>query len=136
MNIVRTKTRINLSAQKLFELSSNFQNFAHYLSEPLQNISITEDSCTFSIENIAKITLKVLDKTPFSTLRFLAENDKDIPFFLTLNYTEVSENETDVETDIDVDIPIFLKPVLQRPLQRFIDTLFEKIKNDAEKLRS
>jgi len=133
MEITGTKTRVRLPAAKLFELSGNCQFFSHYLSDHVKDISATEDTCSFSVENIATITLRILDKTPFTSIRFAAENDKNIPFFLKLNFTEVSENETDVETIVDIDLPVFLKPVLQKPLQRFIDTLSEKIKIDAEK---
>jgi hypothetical protein len=132
MNILSPKTRVNLPAEKLFEMSSDGRNFARYFSNQVKDIEATEDSCTFTVENIAKITLKILEKTPYTCIRFTAENDKNIPFFLTLNYSKVSENETDVEVGMDIDLPNFLKPVLQKPLQRFIDTLSEKIKNNAE----
>ena len=134
MNITTSKTRINLPAFKLFEMTSNCQSIAHHISNQAKDIIATEDTCTFTIENIAKVCLKILDKTPFATVRFSAENDKNIPFFLTLHYTTISDNETDVEIDLDIDIPIFLKPVLQKPLQRFVETLSEKIKNAAENL--
>jgi hypothetical protein len=133
MKIPSPKTRINQPASKLFELAGNLQNFTRYMSDQVKDINATEDSCSFTIENIAKITLKILDKTPFTQIRFVAENDKNIPLFLTLNYTAVSENETDVIADLDIDIPIFLKPMVQKPLERFVETLSEKIKTEAEK---
>ena len=133
MKITAPRTRVNIPAAKIFELTGNCQNLARYLSDQVKDFTATEDSCTFTVENIAQITLKILDKTPFISIRFVAENDKNIPFFLTLNYTEVSENKTDVEVELDMDIPVFLKPVIQKPLQRFIETLSEKIKIDAEK---
>jgi hypothetical protein len=133
MNISTPKTRVNLPIAKLFELTGNCQNFPRFLNEQAKDISTTDDTCNFTVENIAKITLKILDKTPFTSIRFAADNDKNIPLFITLNYSLVSENETDVIADLDIDIPIFLKPVLQTPLQRFMDTLSEKIKNTAEK---
>jgi hypothetical protein len=136
MQISSPQTRVNLPAAKLFELASNGKNFARFLSEQAKDITATEDTCSFTVENIAKITLKILDKTPFTSIRFAAENDKNIPLFIQLNYTEVSENETDVIANLDIDLPIFLKPVLQTPLQRFMDSLSEKIKTETEKLRA
>jgi hypothetical protein len=136
MQIASPQTRVNLPATKLFELASNCQNFARFLSEQAKDITATEDTCSFTIENIAKITLKILDKTPFSSIRFVAENDKNIPLFIQLDYTEISENETDVVANLDIDLPIFLKPVLQTPLQRFMDSLSEKIKTETEKFRA
>ena len=135
MNFTTPQTRVNVSASKLFEMTGNCQNIVHYISDQAKDISATEDTCTFTIENIAEVCLRILEKTPFTTVRFVAENDKNIPLFLTLNYTIISENETDVEVDLDIDIPIFLRPVLQKPLQRFIETLSEKIKNVAENLK-
>jgi len=134
MEITGTKTRVKLSTAKLFEMASDCRNFAGYLSQDTKNIAATEDSCTFIVENIATVTLKILEKIPFTSIRFIAENDKKIPLFITLNYIKISENETDVEAILDIDLPVFLKPVLQRPLQRFIDTLSEKISASAEKL--
>jgi len=136
MNFTSPKTRIKLPVAKLFELTSNGKNLAHCLSNQAKDISFTEDTCTFTVDNIAQVTLKILEKTPFSQIRFAAENDKNIPLFLTLNYTAVAEDETDVEADLEIEVPIFLKPVLQKPLQRFMDTLSEKIKNNVEILGS
>jgi len=132
MIIVSPKTRIKQPASKLFETAGNLQNFTRYMSDQVKDIVVTEDTCTFTIESIAKITLRILEKKPFSQIRFLAENDKNIPLFLTLNYTPVSENETEVEADMDIELPIFLKPLLQKPLEHFVETLSEKIKNEAE----
>ncbi|MCL1851311.1 MAG: hypothetical protein FWF70_07930 [Bacteroidetes bacterium] len=136
MNIFSPPTRVNISAEKLFNLSGNCRNFAHFLDEQAKDISATEDICSFTVENIARINLKILEKTPFTAIRFAAANDKNIPFFITLNYSVASENETDVTVNLDIDLPIFLRPVLQTPLQRFMNTLSEKIKNNAEKLEA
>jgi len=136
MEISGTKKRINLPAVTLFEKANDFRNFSDYLTDEVKVIATNEDSCTFAIENIATITMKIVEKTPFTLIRFIAENDKNIPFFITLNFTEISENETDVEVVLDIDVPIFLKPVLQSPLQRFVNTLSEKISLSAEKTGS
>jgi len=133
MKITSPQTRVHLSAAKLFELASNCQNLARYMPEQVKDFSATEDTCTFTIENIAKVTLKILEKTPFTYIRYTAENDRNIPLFLELKLNAVSENETDVEAELDIDLPIFLKPMLQKPLKRFVEALSEKIKIDAEK---
>jgi hypothetical protein len=133
MKIPSPQKRVNLPAAKLFELASNCQNLARYMPEQVKDFSATEDTCTFTIENIAKVMLKILDKTPFTYIRYAAENDKNIPLFLEMKLSAVSENETDVEVELDIDLPIFLKPMLQIPLKRFVEALSEKIKIDAEK---
>jgi len=134
MKISSPLTRVKRSAAELFELASDCQNLAYYMpSEQVKDFSATEDTCTFTIENIAKVSLKILEKTPFTYIRYIAENDKNIPLFLELKMNTVSEEETDVEVELDIDLPIFLKPMLQTPLKRFVETLSEKIKTDAEK---
>jgi hypothetical protein len=134
MNISSTPTRVNRPAAKLFELSGNCRNLVRFLDEQAKDINATEDTCSFTIENVARITLKIVEKIPFTSVRFTAENDKNIPIVLILNFIEITENETDIVVNLDIDIPIFLKPVLQTPLQRFMVTISEKIKNNAEKL--
>jgi hypothetical protein len=133
MKISSPKQSINLPAAKLFELASDCRNFEHYVTDQVKNIEATEDTCSFTVENIAQITMKILEKTPVTHIRFVAENDKNIPLFIDMNYTILSDNETDVEVTLDIDLPIFLKPMLQKPLERFVVTLSEKIKENAEK---
>jgi len=133
MKIPGIQKRVKRPASELFEMTSNCQNFVAYFPDQVKDVSATENSCSFTIENMAKITLKILDKTPFSSVRFKAENDKNIPLFLTLNYTAISCDETDINADVDVEIPIFLKPLLQKPLEDFVNMLSEKIKINAEK---
>jgi len=134
MIIVSPKTHVKLHVTKLFELTNNCQNFAHYISDEVKDITATEDSCSFTIENITKVRLKILEKIPHSYIRFVAENDKNIPLFITLQYTPISETETDVEASLDIEIPIFLKPLIQKPLENFIKTLSEKIKTKTENI--
>lgn len=133
MKINSPITRINLSASKLYKMADNCQNLAQYLPEEVKDFTATEDSCSFTIENIAKITLKILDKTPYTYLRYSAENDKNIPLFLELKFNTVAENETDAEVNLDIDLPFFLKPMVEKPLRRFVDELSNKIKTTAEK---
>jgi len=136
MNITSPITRVNLPTEMLFELASSCRNFARFLSDEVKDITANEESCSFSVDNIAKITLKILEKIPFTTIRYAMENDKNIPLFLTMYCTKISDNETDIVIDMYIDIPLYLKPVLQKPLQRFIEAISEKIKTNAEKLGS
>jgi len=133
MKISSPPTRVKLPAAKLFELAGNCQNMARYMPEQVKDFNATEDTCSFTIENMAKVTLKILEKSPFTYIRYTAENDRNIPLFLELKMNAVAENETDVEVEIDMDIPMFLKPMLQKPLRHFVEALSEKIKTDAEK---
>jgi len=136
MKISSPQTRVNLPVDKIFKMASNCQNFVHYMTDHVKDVCATEDSCTFTIENMAKVTLKILEKKPDSSIRFVAENDKNIPFFLDLNFNVISENETDVEAHLDMDIPLILTPMLQKPLQHFMETLSEKLKNYTETIGS
>jgi hypothetical protein len=136
MKISSPQTRVNISAAKLFELAGNCQNLARYMPEEVKDFIATENTCSFTIENIAKVTLTILDKTPFTYIRYKADNDRNIPLFLDLKLNAVSENETDVDVELDIDIPFFLKPIIQKPLQRFVEELSKKIKIDAEKIES
>jgi len=134
MKISSPKTRVKLPAAKLFELAGNCQNLARYMPEQqVKDFAATEDACSFTIENITKIALSIWDKTPFNYIRYKAENDKNIPLFLELKFDNTSENETDVEVELDIDIPFFLKPIIEKPLQRFVEELSNKIKIDTEK---
>jgi len=134
MLIPSPKTRVKQNITKLFELTNNCQNFSRYISEQVKDMKATEDSCSFTIENITTVNLKILEKIPHTNIRFVAENDKNIPLFISLHYTPISETETDVEASLDIDIPIFLRPLVQKPLENFMKTISEKIKTNTENI--
>ena len=136
MKISSPETRVNLPVDKIFKMASNCQNFVHYMTDHVKDVSATEDSCTFTIENIAKVTLKIEEKVLDKSIRFVAENDRNIPFFLDLNFNALAENKTEVEAHLEVDIPLILRPIIQKPLKNFMETLSEKLKNYAENIGS
>ena len=135
MLISSPKTLVKQNITKLFELTNNCRNFSHYInSDQVKDMNVTEESCSFTIENITTVNLKILEKIPHSYIRFVAENDKNIPLFISLHFTPISETETDVEASLDIEIPIFLRPLVQKPLENFMKTISEKIKTNTENI--
>lgn len=133
MKIQSNPLTANCSAEKLFGITNNCEIFANYLPEQVKNFSATENSCTFTIENLATVTLQILEKNPFNFIRYSAENDKNIPLFLDLNFDQLSENETNILIELDVNVPIFLRPLVEKPFTQFVELLAQKIKFAAEK---
>jgi len=51
MKIPGIKTRVKSSAAKLFEMTSNCQNFVAYFPDQVKDVSVTENSCSFITAN-------------------------------------------------------------------------------------
>jgi len=132
MIISSPKTIVKISDTKLFALAGNCKNFSQYIPEEVKDFCTTEDSCSFTIENISRITLTILERIPYSYICYKADNDKNIPLYIKIKLESVSENETNLEIELNLEVPVFLKPLIQKPLQRFVEELSKKIKLNTE----
>ena len=61
---------INKSDEEIFNFISDFTNFANLMPTQVQDVKITQDSCSFSIQGMPSINLKIYEKIPFSFLPF------------------------------------------------------------------
>ena len=60
---------INKSDEEIFNFISDFTNFATLMPPQVQDVKITQDSCSFSIQGMPTINLKIYERTPFSSVK-------------------------------------------------------------------
>lgn len=133
MKVTSQKNETTASREKIFGLVSNCKNFAGFLPSQMQDVEITEDSCSFSIPGITRLILSIVKKTEFEEVCYQANNDKNIPVNIAISITEESVSTNAISVEVDLDVPIFLAGMVKTPLQNFVDMIAPKIKEAAEK---
>ena len=73
---------INKSNEEIFNFISDFTNFATLMPPQVQDVKISQDSCSFSIQGMPTINLKIFERLPFSCVKMKAEDGK-LPFTLS-----------------------------------------------------
>ncbi len=115
-------------AEKIYTFLSDFNNFKALMPPQVSNWESTTDTCTFTINNMATVGMKIDSKTPHSKIHILSDGGK-VPFSFTLDVliTSVDTSNCIGQLVFEGDIPIFIKPMVTGPLTNFFNLLAKKM---------
>ena len=118
---------INKSDEEIFNFISDFTNFAALMPPQVQDVKITQDSCSFSIQGMPTINLKIYERTPFSGVKMKAEDGK-LPFTLLCSLQSVNETQCIAQFHFEAELNPMMKMMVAKPLCNFLNLLSEKLK--------
>lgn len=127
-HIETEKVSCQQSAEKIFNFLSDFNNFKTLMPPQVTNWQSTSDTCTFTINNMATVGMKIESKTPHSKIHIISDGGK-VPFSFTLDVllTPLNDSNCTGQLVFDADIPIFLRPMVEGPLGNFFNLLAKKM---------
>jgi carbon monoxide dehydrogenase subunit G len=127
-HIETEKVNCQQPAEKLYAFLTDFNNFKALMPPQVSNWQSTEDTCTFTINNMATVGMKIESKTPHNKIHIISDGGK-VPFSFTLDVliTSVDPNNSIGQLVFDADIPIFLRPMVEGPLGNFFNLLAKKM---------
>ena len=67
----------SISAKEFFIRFSNLNNLKDFLPKEIKEFKSNEDSCSFKVSQLPKISLKIIEKTEYSVIK-LQSKDKNI----------------------------------------------------------
>lgn len=112
--------------ERVYNFISNFNNFKQFIpADKLQDYQSTEDSCKFSVPNMGQVGLRIVEKTPFNTVKVSGDGIANQQFNLWVQLKQVGENDTKVKITIKAELNPMLKMMVSKPLQNFVDKLVE-----------
>jgi carbon monoxide dehydrogenase subunit G len=125
------KINIQKSPEEIYNFLSDFNNFEKLMPEQVTNWKATNESCSFTIQGMADLAMKMGENTEFSKITYVSDGNK--PFAFNLN-THIISNSENSETQIilNADLNPMLKMMASRPLQNFVNLLVNKLKEVIE----
>jgi len=128
------KTKIAAPAQKIFDYIGNFNNFGGLLPDQVEDWRSTEKECFFKIKGLTEMGLLMKEKTPYSKIIIGNHPDVSLPlsFTLSIDLQSISENETETQVTMNTDVNPMMGMMLKKPLETFVNTLAEKLKEKME----
>jgi carbon monoxide dehydrogenase subunit G len=128
MTLIESSTDLNLPVEKVYTFLADMNNHQQLMPENIYNWSSTEDEATFTIQNMAKLSIKVSSRIPNKEL--IAIPSEKPPFDIELKWT-VEENGsggTSGKLVIAADLNMMMKMLASGPLQKLADHQTEKLK--------
>lgn len=125
------KITINKSQEEIYVFLSDFDNFEKLMPEQVTNWKSTNENCSFTIQGMADLAMKIGDRTEFSKVTYVSDGNK--PFAFDMN-TDIIANGNNSETQITLNANLnpMLKMMASRPLQNFVNLLVNKLKEILE----
>ena len=126
MNLESTKVTVAKSAKQVFDFLIHLDNFEQLMPEGTQKFEVDDDSFLFALKGMPEIRLVLKEKVEFSSIILGAVSSK-LPFTLSANINEISENESEVQLFFNGDFNPMMAMMVKKPLGKFIDTLAENL---------
>lgn len=126
MNLETNKFAVSKSQKEIFDFLCKMENFEQLMPENIQKFEVEGDSFLFGLKGMPEIRLVLKEKTAYSQVVLGAASSK-LPFTLTANINEVSENSGEVQLLFEGDFNPMMTMMIKGPLQKFINTLSENM---------
>ncbi|MDI1256061.1 MAG: SRPBCC family protein [Flavobacterium sp.] len=127
MNLESPKTTVQKSAQYVFESLTKVDNFEKLMPESIAKFEVLgDDAFIFGLKGMPEIKLKLKELTPNSKVVLGAASDK-LPFTLTANIEEISENSSAVQLFFEGEFNAMMAMMIKGPISKFIETLSQNM---------
>jgi hypothetical protein len=123
------KVEINNSAVAVFNYLSNFNNFKTMMPHQVTEWESTEEECTFNLNGMAKIGMRIVEKTPNSSIKIVSFGKVPFDFTLNVSISEAADSKCLGQLIFESDINPFMKMMVEKPLTHFFNGLAQKMKD-------
>ena len=120
--------KVNANEDVIYNFISNFNNFKQFIpADKVQDFQSTEDSCQFSVPNMGKVGLKIIEKIPYNTIKITGDGMANQKFVFWVQLKQAAEKDTRVKLTIKADLNPMLKMMASKPIQNFLDKLIDAL---------
>ena len=116
-------TKNSCQDQQLFDFVSDFRNLGTLLpAEVKDKVSITSETLTIQAMQSMSITLSILEKEPYKTLKIGTEGNDMFRIWIQLK--QIAPYDTRIRVTLRANVPLLARPMLKKAkLQEFVDNL-------------
>ncbi len=128
-NIESEKVDINNSAENIFNFLSDFNNFQKLMPPQVTNWTSTQEDCSFTINGMATIGMKIIEKSPFTKITISSNGKVPFDFKLFVLLTEMDAANCIGQLTFESDMNMMMKMMVEKPLTNFFNMLAQKMKD-------
>lgn len=122
---------ISETDEKIFLFLSDFKNFQDLIpADRINNFESSGDNCSFSVEGIGHIGLRITEKDPNKLIKIGSDGKTPIDFQLWIQIKEAGQNDSRMKITIEPKVNTLMMGMVKKPLKSFVDSLIEQ----AEKI--
>lgn len=127
MTIIESATTIHQPVEKVYTYLADLNNHQQLMPENIYNWSSTVDEASFTIQNMAKLAIKITSRIENQEL--IAVPTEKAPFEIELKWTveDNGDGTTTAKHIISADLNMMMKMLAAGPLQKLADHQTERL---------
>ena len=122
------RVQVDAPEQQVFEFMSDFRNFKDLMPPQIINWKADEQTCSFTIQGMADLSMRMLNKNPYRNIHIAADGNNPINYTLDCFFEPGAENHSFAEIIFEAELNPFMSMVASRPLQNLVNMLAEKLR--------
>lgn len=127
MTVIESTTELNLPVEKVYAFLADLNNHQQLMPENIYNWSSTADEASFTIQNMAKLSIKISNRIENKEL--VAIPVEKAPFDVELKWTVADNGKggTIAKHMISADLNMMMKMLAAGPLKKLADHQTERL---------
>jgi carbon monoxide dehydrogenase subunit G len=124
----------NIQAQdeRIYGFLSNFNNISQFIpQDKIKDWVATEDSCGFSANMVGKVSIRMIEKEPFSLIKMEGEAMGKTAFNFWIQLKKTAPYETKIKLTLGADLNPMMKMMVDKQIRNFLDTLVDQLSRFA-----
>ena len=128
MTVFENKTLINKSVSEVYQFLEDLNNHQVLMPENIYNWSSSKDEARFTIQNMAKLALKVENRVPNQKITIIPAEEAPIALNLEWSLLDIN-NQTQATLTISAELNMMMKMLASGPLQKLTDFQVNTLQN-------
>ena len=128
MTTIQNTTEINKNVSEVYAFLADLNNHEQLMPENIYNWSSTTDEARFTIQNMAKLALKVENRVENQIIKLIPSEKAPFEVALRWELQAVTDTLTKGTFIIDADLNMMMKMIASGPLQKLVDFQVNKLK--------
>ena len=126
--IISEVQQTKATVKELFDFLTDFKNFKSILPEDkVENFEYTADGCSFNIRGITALSIKLISKTPYTSVKFQSEGLAKFNFILEAKFSGSPGNKGQCSIELFADMNPFIKTMAEKPLTGLVNVMAVKL---------
>ena len=127
MTLIENEVNVSKSIDEVFGFLENMNNHEQLMPPNIYNWSSTENEARFTVQNMAKLALKIGSKIKNQEIQAIPSEKAPFDIELKWEVKENGETSTQAKLTISADLNPMMKMIASGPLQKLVNFQTEKL---------